>query len=64
MAIIDKPGSAHVGMYAPLHTPERTPLEMTTRQTDALHSQKQQPDVSLTGSMTREHNAPIRIIRK
>ena len=50
MAIIDKPGSAHVGMYAPLHTPERTPLKMTTRQTNALHSQKQQPDVAPTVS--------------
>ena len=60
----DTPGPVNVGEFSPVNTPER-PGETVTTAKDTAQNHRQKPDTSgPTGSMTKTHEAPIRITRK
>ncbi len=60
----EKPGTANVGDLSPVNTPER-PGEVVTNAKDQAQKHRKTPDTSgPTGSMTKTHNAPIKVTRK
>jgi hypothetical protein len=60
----DIPGPVDVGEFSPINTPER-PGEVVTTAKDSAQNHRKTPDASgPTGSMTKTHEAPIRITRK
>ena len=60
----DIPGPVDVGEFSPINTPER-PGEVVTTAKDSAQNHRTTPDASgPTGSMTKTHDAPIRITRK
>ena len=64
MKIIDKPGTADVGEFSPLVTPLETPEVVTTAHTQATLHSKTPADPGPTGSMTKTHDAPVKVTRK
>ncbi len=64
MTKIEKAGTANVGEFSPVNTPER-PGEVVTTAKDQAQNHRKTPDTSgPTGSMTKTHNAPIKMTRK
>jgi len=60
---IERPGPVNVGEFSPLNTP-LNPGNVTTAQDTAQNHSKTPADPGPTGSMTKTHDAPIRITRK
>jgi len=64
MKKIERPGPVNVGEFSPLNTPER-PGEVVTTAKDTAQNHRQTADTSgPTGSMTKGHDAPIKVTRK
>jgi hypothetical protein len=64
MTKIEKPGTANVGEFSPLNTPENTGESVTTAADQAMNHSKTPADSGPTGQMTATHSAAIKVVRK
>lgn len=63
MKPIDRPGSANVGEFSPMYTPENTGEYVTIAADTAMNHSKNPVDTSPTGSMTKAwhpNTVPVR----
>jgi len=64
MKKIERPGTADVGEFSPLHTPLTTPEAVTTAQTQSTLHSRIAVDPGPTGAMTRVHPLSTTPVRK